>query len=188
MRSAIAALRRRYGAHPLHLLGLLACFALLGYVIDLLGPAALWNKAVWWQSIVVWFLGAIILHDLLLFPLYALADRAVHGVSRALARARATNQLPVDIRNHIRIPALAAGLLFLLFLPGIIEQGRVTYRAATGQTQQPYLARWLWITAALLALSALVYALRVRRATAAARAARRAARRLAHTREVSASG
>jgi len=41
---------------------------------------------VWWQSILVWFLGAVVLHDLVLFPLYALADRAhtagVHGLRR----------------------------------------------------------------------------------------------------------
>ena len=56
-----------YGAHPLHLLALLASLALLGYIISVLGPVALWNRDVWWQSIVVWFLGAVLLHDLVLF-------------------------------------------------------------------------------------------------------------------------
>ena len=76
--------RRRYGAHPLHLLTLLASFALVGYVISLLGVHSLWNDRVWWQSIIVWFLGAIVLHDLVLFPFYALADRSVGAGWRAV--------------------------------------------------------------------------------------------------------
>jgi hypothetical protein len=46
-------------------------------------------------------------------------------------------------------------------LPGIIEQGGATYQAATGQTQQPFLGRWLLLTAAMFALSALVYVARL---------------------------
>ena len=76
--------RRRYGAHPLHLLTLLASFALVGYVISLLGVHSLWNDRVWWQSIIVWFLGAIVLHDLVLFPFYALADRSLGAGWRAV--------------------------------------------------------------------------------------------------------
>ena len=48
----------------------------------------------------------------------------------------------------------------LLFLPGIIEQGAPTYLAATGQTQEPFLGRWLLLTAALFATSAAVYTVR----------------------------
>ena len=42
---------RMYGSHPLHLLTLVAGFALLGYVIATVKPAALWNPNTWWQSI-----------------------------------------------------------------------------------------------------------------------------------------
>ena len=49
----------------------------------------------------------------------------------------------------------------MLFLPGIIEQGAPTYLAATGQTQQPFLGRWLLLTAALFATSAVVYTVRL---------------------------
>ena len=52
-------------------------------------------------------------------------------------------------------------LTLLIFLPGIIEQGAPTYRAATGQTQQPFLGRWLLLTAAMFALSAICYAARL---------------------------
>ncbi len=58
------------------------------------------------------------------------------------------------------MPTLAAGLLLLMFLPGIIEQGAPTYQAATGQTQAPYLSRWLLLTAAFYLASALCYAVR----------------------------
>ncbi len=48
-----------------------------------------------------------------------------------------------------------------MFLPGIIEQGAPTYAAATGQTQEPFLGRWLLLTAAMFAVSAAAYGVRV---------------------------
>jgi hypothetical protein len=142
----------------LHLLTMVAGFALLGYVLATFKPATLWNPGAWWQSIAVWFAAAVIGHDLLLFPLYALADRAM---SARISRRPAHRQPKVSVRNHIRVPALAAGLTLLIFLPGIIEQGAPTYQAATGQTQQPFLGRWLLLTAALFTISAVVYVARL---------------------------
>ncbi|MEE6135772.1 hypothetical protein SKC41_05425 [Mycobacterium sp. 050128] len=145
-----------YGSHPLHLLTMLTGFALMGYILVVFKPATLWNSGTWWQSIAVWFAAAVVLHDLLFFPLYALADRALW------ARWRPTRELPnVLARNYIRVPALGAGLTLLIFLPGIIEQGRPTYQAATGQTQQPFLGRWLLLTAAMFGLSAICYTIRL---------------------------
>lgn len=146
-----------YGSHPLHLLTMVAGFALLGYVLATFRPTTLWNPGNWWQSIAVWFAAAVIGHDLLLFPLYALADR----VLAARISRRPHRHLKVSARNHIRVPAVAAGLTLLIFLPGIIEQGAPTYQAATGQTQQPFLGRWLLLTAAMFAASALVYTARL---------------------------
>ena len=147
-----------YGSRPLHLLTMVSGFTLLGYVLATFGPATLWNPGTWWQSIAVWFAAAVVAHDLLFFPLCALADRLLFlGVRR-----RAPDGHPkVLVRNHIRIPALGAGLTLLIFLPGIIEQGGPTYLAATGQTQQPFLGRWLLLTAAMFAVSALSYAVRL---------------------------
>jgi hypothetical protein len=159
--------RAVYGSHPLHLLTMLSGFALLGYILATFKPATLWNPATWWQSIVVWLAAAVIAHDLLLFPLYTLADRAL---SARIGRPTAPERHPkISARNHIRVPALGAGLTLLLFLPGIIEQGAPTYHAATGQTQQPFLGRWLLLTAAMFAVSALGYV--ARRAVARRRAA-----------------
>ena len=60
----------------------------------------------------------------------------------------------------MRIPALASGLLFAMFFPGIIEQGSPAYLRATGLTQAPFLDRWLLITAVLFGSSAVAYAVR----------------------------
>ncbi|MEO3758605.1 hypothetical protein ABGB19_10030 [Mycobacterium sp. B14F4] len=152
MRSAVARFRAAYGSHPLHLLTLVAGFALFGYVLATATPAALWNQRTWWQSILVWFAVAIIAHDLVLFPLYALADRILLASRRFRTR--------VAVVNYVRVPTLASGLTLLVFLPGIIEQGAPTVFAATGQTQEPFLGRWLLLTAAMFGASAVVYAVR----------------------------
>ncbi|OSC25409.1 hypothetical protein B8W69_19165 [Mycobacterium vulneris] len=154
MRSVFA---RVYGSHPLHLLTMIAGFALLGYVIAVVKPVTLWNPHVWWQSIVVWFAAAIIAHDLVLFPVYAFVDRMLSRGRPGPARADAA----VPVLNYLRVPALGAGLTLLVFLPGIVRQGATTYRAATGQTQDPFLGRWLLLTAAMFAVSAGVYALKL---------------------------
>lgn len=133
-----------YGGAVWHLLILVAAFALTGWVaLRLAGePAA--------PRMAVWFVGAVVAHDLVLFPIYASVDRAIH---------RATRGAPSPL-NHIRVPALASGLLFLVYLPGILKQGRATYAAATGQDQKPYLGRWLAISLALFVISGLWYAAR----------------------------
>jgi hypothetical protein len=141
-----------YGAGPLHLLALVACLALAGYAAlrTLANPQ--------WPVMLGWFAGAIIGHDLVAFPLYALADRSLTHV---VSWHRRTAAPRVPAVNHVRVPALGAGLLFLLFFPGIIRQGGPTYEAATGHTQQPYLGRWLLLVAAMFAVSAVVYAARL---------------------------
>jgi hypothetical protein len=139
-------IRRFYGSHPLHLLALLCCFAFTGYVaIHIVHEPAL-------PRILLWFLGAVIGHDVILFPLYALADRS----------ARIFRPTALPLRNYVRIPALGAGLLFLMFFPGIIRQGAARYHTSTGQTQAPFLERWLLLTAAMFAISAVIYAIRLR--------------------------
>ena len=156
-------LRRRaaaaYGADPLHLLALLACFALAGYAAyrASLGPLPI--------RMLVWFGGAVIGHDLVLYPLYALADRSLLTLRpRRHRRSRPADGRPLPSAvNHIRVPALLSGLLLLMFSPVIFRQGEGAYRAASGLSESPYLARWLLITGALFAASAVVYAIRIGR-------------------------
>lgn len=140
--------REFYGANPLHLLALLACFALAAY-------AALHAaESSQWPLMLLWFAGAVIAHDLVLYPLYSAADRGL---------ARLRPQVAGDLRlvNYLRVPLLGAGLTFLLFFPGILQDGAASYRAATGLTQEPFLGRWLLLVAGLFVASGLVYAVRL---------------------------
>lgn len=150
--------RAGYGSHPAHLVTMAAGIALLGYVLATVGAVTLWNPHVWWQSIAVWFVAAILAHDLVLFPIYSLVDRLIAGPGGRRPPRRGSS---IPVRNYLRIPALGAGLTLLVFLPGIIEQGAGTYLAATGQTQQPFLGRWALLSAAMFAASALAYVTRV---------------------------
>ncbi|TDV44216.1 hypothetical protein [Actinophytocola oryzae] len=146
--------RTFYGAYPMHLLILLASFALAGYaVFQIRSDPKLLTMA-------LWFAAAVIGHDLILFPLYTAADHTLHHVLGDDTR----RSRRVPLVNHVRIPALASGLLLLLFLPGIIRQGQKTYLAATGQTQEPFLVRWLLLTALFFATSAIAYGIRTARA------------------------
>ena len=150
-----------YGADPLHLLALLACFALAGYAASRVVAAGIW------VGFAVWFIGSAIVHDLVLYPLYALADVAVQR--RPWARRRPGPH--VRWRpwiNYLRVPAGLSGLLLLVWFPLILRQSEETYRKAVGLDTSPYLGRWLLVTGVLFAGSALAYALRLR-STASAR-------------------
>jgi hypothetical protein len=161
MPSIATSFKKLYGSHPLHLLTMAFGFALLAYILATFKWTELWNNGTWWQSIVVWFAAALIGHDLLLFPLYALVDRIL--LTRIRRDSAAPRRREVPARNYIRVPALGAGLTLLVFLPGIIEQGAPKYLEATGQTQQPFLGRWLLLTAAMFGISAIAYAARLAR-------------------------
>ena len=144
-------IRRLYGASPLHLLTLLACFSLAGYAVTYLTvePAL--------RRVFIWFAAAIIAHDLIAYPLYTFADRALRATLDRLGRPRGWP----PVLNYIRVPALGSALLFVIYFPGIIRQGGAAYHAASGNTQNPFLLRWLLLTAALFILSALGYIARV---------------------------
>lgn len=134
-----------YGARPAHLVLLLASLALAAYA----GSFLLSDPAL--VTMLIWFVGAAVVHDLVLFPLYSLADRLIGKAPRLV--------------NHIRVPLLGAGLTFVMFLPGIIRQGEATHLAGTSLDQQPYLGRWLWLVLGMFVVSALVYGIRLLRAT-----------------------
>lgn len=133
---------------------LLACsFALAGY-------AGVRLFAGDWQGVALWLVGAALLHDLVLLPLYAVADRAVARTLRVTGRREGT--------MYVRVPAALSGLLLLVWFPLITGMVDRPYRSATGLSTDGFLARWLLISAALFAGSALLLALRelrLRRAT-----------------------
>src|SRR5438477_2126087 len=141
---------RWYGASPLHLLALLACFGLAGYAAVRLIPSQPLGVA-------AWFLGAVIGHDLLLMPLYSLADRSVMAAIR-----HREPQLPVTPWiNYVRVPAALSGLLLLVWFPLILRL-QSPYHASTTLSADPYVWHWLAVTGALFLLSAVAFALRLR--------------------------
>lgn len=151
-------LRRWYGANPLHLLVLLAAFTLAGYAVHAVAAAGQW------RGFAVWFGVAIVGHDLLLFPLYSLADWSVRRLLPRRARPQPARPggLPPVI-NYLRVPAAFALLLLLVWFPLILGLSSARYHQASGLTTTPYLWRWLGVTGATFMVSAIAYALRVRR-------------------------
>jgi hypothetical protein len=171
-RTLTSRVRHWYGANPLHLLALLAAFALAGYAVRAVIAAGQF------RGFAIWFAVAIIGHDLLLFPLYSLADLSVQrllpwGAARRRARhqaAGASGAVPgPPVINYIRIPVAFSLLMLMTFFPLILGLSEPEYHRASGLTTQPYLWRWLAVTGVLFAGSSVVYALRCRRASSRAR-------------------
>jgi hypothetical protein len=154
--------KRFYGENALHLLAMLGCFALVGYVVSMLVE----NPSAWWM--LVWFAGAVIAHDLVLYPLYALADRPL-VLGRWLRRRASDAPIRVPAINHLRIPVMGSALLGLLFLPSIARTGEPVLLFAAGRSMEQYFQNWLLVTALLFLASAVVYAIRLGRAAVADR-------------------
>ncbi|MFG2826221.1 hypothetical protein ACGFWI_01865 [Streptomyces sp. NPDC048434] len=105
-----------------------------------------------WPLVLGWFAGAALLHDLVLLPLYALADRAVVRCTAGTGGHRAWTA-------YVRVPAALSGLLLLVWFPliaGSVGSGSAAhYEATTRLPGGVFLTRWLLVTAGLCALSAL---------------------------------
>ncbi|MET7395160.1 hypothetical protein ABZS66_16890 [Dactylosporangium sp. NPDC005572] len=143
---------RWYGANPLHLLALICAFAVAGY-------AALRLFAQQPIGVAVWLVGAAVAHDLILFPLYAIADRS----ARSVLRRRAGNLGTLPWINYLRVPTVLSGLLLIAWFPLIL--GLVPgFEGATALSPDGYLGRWLAITAVLYGGAAVAFALALRRA------------------------
>lgn len=147
------AFAKRYGASPIHLAAHLAALALAAWaVMTMLDQREARN----W---VIWVLLAALAHDLLLWPVYTLVDRAAR-------LGRATPAI-----NVVRIPALVSGVLLLVSFPLICDKAPANYERVSGVTPDGYLQAWLLITAGLFLVSFLLAGLRAaRRGGAAGRA------------------
>jgi hypothetical protein len=149
--------RFAYGDSPLHLLAVIASFALAGYAFLRIveNPSAL--------GTLVWFAGAAVAHDLIAFPLYSalnlIAHRSIEGPDDAWEERRR-----VPLINHVRIPAFLAALALLMFFPLILGLDAANYEKDSGLSGDVFLTRWLGLCAALFLGSALIYAVRLRRA------------------------
>ncbi|MGR8008175.1 hypothetical protein [Streptomyces hypolithicus] len=146
MSARMSGFRARYGASPLHLLLTLGSFALTGYA----GIRLLEGKEPW--MVVVWFVGAALLHDLVLLPVYAVIDRAAQSLLRGRRPARGWI-------NYVRVPVFLSGVLLLTYFPLILGQVD-NYTKDTGLSDAGFLPRWLLITAALFGASAIVLLVR----------------------------
>jgi hypothetical protein len=142
--------KRWYGANPLHLLAMLGCITLTGYAAG----GLLQVKPV---AVLIWFSGAVVGHDLILVPLYVLADRSVMTVFR-----HRPPRLPaVPWINYLRVPAALSGMLLLIWFP-LIFRIPSRFPSTTDLSLNPYLGHWLAVTGALFLLSAAAFALRLR--------------------------
>jgi hypothetical protein len=151
--------RARYGAHPLHLVLLLGCFAVAAYAVTRIHDQ---GGVV---QIALWFGGALVVHDLIGFPLYAGLDRAARRRSAAgVERRRAAGRAAVPWINHVRVPVVIAGTLLLVSFPLVLRRSATNYQLSSGLTENRYLFHWLAVTGVLLAGSAAGYAGRLVRA------------------------
>jgi hypothetical protein len=145
--------RERYGAGPLHLLAVLATFAVAAYAL---------RRALELTSnpdrIVIWLGGSIVAHDLILFPFYALLGVIAAG---AFLPGDRRSSLRIAALNHLRVPALLSGLLLLVWYPLIAGPADRGFMRLTGMSKDVYLERWLLLSAVLFAVSAGVFALRL---------------------------
>jgi hypothetical protein len=159
--TALKRFRALYGRGPLHLLALLASFAIAGAAV--IG---------WFQrprdvvSVLEWFAAALVIHDLVLLPLYSLLDRIAFGRHR-----RQIDQAPrptavrlVNPTPYLRVPAILSGLLLAVFFPVIFGLGAQTELNASAIPEHGYLARWLLATGVLFAGSGVAYAAAMARA------------------------
>jgi hypothetical protein len=149
---------RWYGAGPLHMLALLVALLVSGYAAFQLFGVHRW-------VVLYWLAGGVIGHDLLLLPLYALADRSVAGVIR-----HRRSWEPPEVRehavpavNHIRVPVILSGLLLMAWFPLILRLSPGFYQIITGLHESVFLPRWVGVTAFFFAVSAVTYAIRLGR-------------------------
>lgn len=155
MRALLRRWRAFYGENPLHLLAMIGCFALVGYAVSFVypGPSAL--------PLALWFAGAIIANDLVLYPLYALADRSL--IAGRWARRRVLPDRPprVPAINHVRVPVLGSAVLGIIYFPTIAQRGEDAFRFTAGLGTAAIYGNWLLVTAVLFLGSAVVYAARL---------------------------
>jgi len=133
-----------YGEPWWHLVALLASFVLCGYALARLLAGD-------WQGVVQWAVGAAIIHDLLVVPLYGSADWLLQ---RAVGAGGPSSPRRIAVVNHIRVPAFVSLMLLLVYWPLIAQDSGAQYRAATLLDSGVFLPRWLAISGVLFGVSA----------------------------------
>jgi hypothetical protein len=142
--------KESYGAGPLHLIAVCATLAICGYAIVEIGGR---SEAL---DVALWFAAAVLVHDLLAFPLYSLLG-AVAG--RAAA---ATGEAGRSALNYVRVPAVLSAFALIVWFPLILGFGSEGLERRTGMPTADYLGRWFALSAVLFLGSGLIYAVRAR--------------------------
>ncbi len=136
-------MRERYGASPIHLLAHLALLPIVAWaLLQVLDFRAASN-------VVLWLVGAVILHDLILLPAYSLLDRVAREATGSAV-------------NYVRVPAGLSLLLLMVFWGTIGGKGSGAFHATSGLSYEGYFSRWLLVTGVMFALSGVVYLVRGR--------------------------
>lgn len=138
-------MRRLYGASPLHLLGHLALLGVAAYALSRAFQPRFAPEPL---NLAAWLVGGALLHDLVFLPAYAALDAA------------AIRTLGPSLLNHVRIPFFLSAIVFVVYAPRILDRQPRNVVNALGVAPPDYLARWLWLTAALFAGSALLYVIK----------------------------
>lgn len=144
---------RWYGDGPRHLAALAVNAGISGYALTRIVGVRRWGE------ILAWLGGAVVFFDFVLFPLLLVSDWLVRKAAERGPRPR------VPWLNHVRLPLALSALLLLLYFPLVLRLPAEAYRLNTGLSIDPYLGRWLGVTAALLAGSAGLYAFRLVRSS-----------------------
>ena len=147
-------LASRYGASPAHLVGHLALFAASAWAIANALDA---QGAKDW---IVWFVGAALLHDLVVLPLYTLLDRALLLVTRARTRD-GRGPLAVPLVNHVRVPFAIAAVVLLVSFPLVLRKAPGNLERVAGFTPDGFGLSYVLLVIALFALSGLWYVVRL---------------------------
>ena len=144
--------REKYGAGPIHLVAILLSFAVGAY-----GVARALEMTSNPDRILLWLGGSIVAHDVVLFPIYAVSG--VIAATLILGRGQ-RSRVRIAALNHLRFPALASGLLLLIWYPLVAAKGERSFLRVSGLSKDVYFERWLIITAVLFAVSAVLFAVR----------------------------
>ena len=158
MRTALDRFRAVYGSHPLHLLTLIAGFALFGYVLATIGR----RDAVESEHVVAvdrWS-GSRRRSSPTIWCCSRCTRWPTGSWSQAVDCGRVAERR-FRCSTTCGSPRSAPALTLLVFLPGIIQQGGADVHRRDRPDQEPFLGRWLLLTAAMFAVSAVVYGVRL---------------------------
>ncbi len=145
--------RSTYGEGPLHLIAVIASFGIATYAFfEIAAGSAPINFA-------IWFIGAIVAHDMLAFPIYS-----AFGLIAGAGLQRPDLTPGIFAINFVRIPALLSGFVFIVWFPVILGFSEPEVIESTGLDTSPFLGRWLLLTGVMFLISGVVYAIRLRQA------------------------